>query len=76
MAVIKDKGRQNVHLFTPRILKRANIKRNEERGNPNRLKNKVTKIITPKKKINCFVDPDDPTTTSFFLSIRLVLKKS
>jgi hypothetical protein len=47
----------NLHLFTPRILKRANIRRNEERGYPNRLKSKVTKTIVPKKRIS---DLDDP----------------
>jgi hypothetical protein len=45
------------HLFTPRILKRANIRRNEERGYPNRLKSNVTKTIVPKKRTNCLDDP-------------------
>jgi hypothetical protein len=47
----------NLHLFTPRILRRANIRRNEERGYPNRLKSEVTKTIVPKKRINGFDDP-------------------
>jgi len=57
MAVIKDRGKLNLHLFTPRILKRASIKRNEESGYPNRLKNNVTKTIVPKKRTNCLDDP-------------------
>ena len=66
VAVTNDKGRLNVHFFTPRILKRANIRRNEEKGYPNRLKNNVTKTIVPKKKIKFFVDPDISIAFSFF----------
>lgn len=52
MAVIRDRGKLNLQFFTPRILIRTNIKRNEESGNPNRLKSHVTKTIVPKKRIN------------------------
>jgi len=44
------------HRFIPRIFKRATITRNEESGYPNRLKNKVTNTIVPKKSSNCFDD--------------------
>jgi hypothetical protein len=47
----------SLHLFSPRILKRASISRNEESGYPNRLKNSVTKSIVPKKRTNCLDDP-------------------
>jgi hypothetical protein len=63
------------HRFTPRILKRANIRRNEERGYPNWLKNNVTKIIVPKKKINCFDDPCISPVTDFS-RINCVFRKS
>jgi hypothetical protein len=65
MAVIKDKGRFNLHLFTPRILKRDSIRRNEERGYPNRLKNNVTKTIVVKKRINCFDNPGNAAIDDF-----------
>jgi hypothetical protein len=55
----------NLHLFTPRILKRANSRRNEERGYPNRLKSKVTKTIVPKKRINGFDDPSIAAVDDF-----------
>jgi hypothetical protein len=54
---MKDRGKLNLHPFTPRILKRATIRRNEERGYPNRLKNNVIKTIVPKKRTNCLDDP-------------------
>jgi len=63
-------GLWSVHLFTPRILNRANIRRNEESGYPNRLKKNVTKTIVPKKKINCFVDLDISTANSLFPAAR------
>ena len=53
---MKDRGRLTFHLFTPRILKRANIRRNEERGYPNRLKKSVTKTIVAKKRTSGFDD--------------------
>jgi hypothetical protein len=64
----------NLHLFTPRILKRANIRRNEERGYPNRLKNKVTKTIVPKKRINGFDDPSIATVDDFSRPARVFRK--
>jgi hypothetical protein len=47
----------NVHFFTPSVLNRANIKRNEESGYPNRLKSNVTKTMVPRKRTNCLDDP-------------------
>jgi len=75
MAVIKDSGKLNLHLFTPRILKRATIRRNEESGYPNRLKSNVTKTIVPKKKTNCFDDPGISPVTDLSRVAR-VFKKS
>jgi hypothetical protein len=63
------------HRFTPRILKRATIRRNEARGYPNRLKNNVTKTIVPKKKINCFADPGILPVADFF-RVAWVFRKS
>jgi hypothetical protein len=54
------------HRFIPRILKRANIKRREVRGYPNRLKNRVAKTIAPRKRINCMGDSEDSGEGSFF----------
>jgi hypothetical protein len=62
------------HLLTPRILKRANIRRNEERGYPNRLKNSVTKTIVAKKGINCFDNADIPAVDDFSRIARVFRK--
>jgi len=72
---MKDRGRLNFHLLTPRILKRATIKTNEESGYPNRLKNNVTKTIVPKKRINCFDDPGTSPKDNLF-PITCVLRRS
>jgi hypothetical protein len=64
----------NLHLFTPRILKRANIRRNEERGYPNRLKSKVTKTIVPKKRTNCLDDPGISPVDDFSSVLRVFRK--
>jgi hypothetical protein len=74
MAVIKDRGKLNLHLLTPRILKRVNNKRNEESGYPNRLKSNVTNTIVPKKRINGFDDPGIPPVDNFS-RIACVLRK-
>ena len=61
--------------LTPRILNRANIRRNEERGYPSRLKNNVTKTIVPKKRINCLDDPSISTVDDFS-RVACVFRKS
>jgi len=63
------------HRFIPRVFKRANIRRNEERGYPNRLKNNVTKTIVPKKRINCLDDPSISTVDDFS-RVACVFRKS
>jgi hypothetical protein len=64
-AVINDKGRVSVHLFTPRTLKSANIKRSAERGYPNLLKKRVTRAIVPRKRINALGDSEDSMEDPF-----------
>ena len=76
MAVTKDSGRLKTHFFVPRILRRANIKRNEERGYPSRLKKNVIKTIVPKKKIKIFVDPGISVAFPIFSWVSLFFKKS
>jgi hypothetical protein len=63
------------HRFIPRVFKRANIKRNEESGYPNRLKSNVTKTIVPKKRTNCLDDPGISPINDFF-PVVCILKKS
>jgi hypothetical protein len=65
----------SLHLFTPRILKSASIKRNEESGYPNRLKSNVTKTIVPKKRTNRLDDPNISPADDFS-RVASVLRKS
>lgn len=74
VAAMKDRGRLTLHLFTPRILKRVNIRRKEERGYPNRLKSNVTKTIVPKKRINGLDDPGIPPSDDFARVARIFRK--
>jgi hypothetical protein len=76
MAVTRERGRLKVHFFVPRILKRTNIRKNEERGYPSRLKKNVIKTIVPKKKIKIFVDPGISVALPVFSWISLFLKTS
>jgi hypothetical protein len=69
MRILRD------HRFTPRILKRTNIKRNEESGYPSRFKSNVTKTMVPKKRINCFDDPNISPADDFS-RVASVLRKS
>ena len=73
--MIKDKDRLPFHPFTPRLLKRAAIRRKEESKYPNRLKNKVTKTIVPKKSTHCFAALG-VSTAAGFSCIALVSRKS
>jgi hypothetical protein len=76
MAVTKDRGRLKVHFFVPRILKRVNISRNEERGYPSGFKKNVIKTTVPKKKIKIFIDPGISIALSVFSWVSRFFKKS
>jgi hypothetical protein len=65
----------NLHLLTPRILKRATIRRNEESGYPNRLKKRVAKTIVTKKGISCFTDAGIPAGDPSFFSASFFIRK-